>query len=268
MNENPPESLPRKGLRAKLVPAILLVVLLLIGVMLLLPSIDATRNRPPNPCRSAIKAIGIAMHRYYSQYGCLPPAYVADKDGRPVHSWRVLILPFLEGEALYDRYRFDEPWDSPHNLALARDVPKGMNPNYPMYHCPSDRDSNIWDTSYVMVVGPRTISDGPTSTDLMKMPDGSSNTILVAEMSDSGVHWMEPQDLKFDEMSFKVDDPDKRGIRSRHRGYVNGYVNVVFCDVAIGTIHEDIDPGLLKGLLTRNGGEDVSEFFNPTDRRH
>ena len=53
-----------------------------------------------------------------SEYGVLPPAYVADASGRPMHSWRVLILPFLDQQSLYNQYDFREPWDGPHNIKL------------------------------------------------------------------------------------------------------------------------------------------------------
>jgi hypothetical protein len=234
---------------------------LVLYALLFLPPVSAVRKAPQHPCRTSLRSIGIAMLNYEQKYGCFPPAYVADKEGRPMHSWRVLLLPFLGAEALYDRYRFDEPWNSPHNLALAGGVPHGRDEDYPIYHCPNDRDSDKFDTTYVMVVGPRTISDGPTSTSEKDFTDGITNTIMIVEMSDSGIHWMEPRDLKFDEMSFKINDPDGRGIRSKHPGCVN----VESCDGCTHTVLQNIDPKLLKGLLTRNGGEDVSEFLNPRD---
>src|SRR5688500_8670454 len=57
--------------------------------------------------------LGIALHSYHDEYGSFPPAYVADANGKPMHSWRVLILPFIEEQALYQRYRFNEPWNGP-----------------------------------------------------------------------------------------------------------------------------------------------------------
>jgi hypothetical protein len=233
--------------------AIVLGVCLVIA-WLLLPATRSGESPTRARCASSLQAIATAMYHYHDHYGCFPPAYVADADGRPMHSWRVLLLPFLDGQALYDRYRFDEPWDSPHNLALARDVPRGENRSYSIYHCATDRDSDKWDTSYVMVVGPQTISDGPNSITYNDFPDGASTTIIVAEMSDSGISWMEPRDLKFDEMSFKINDPDRVGIRSKH----SGVVMVATGDGSVHTIPADIDPKILKALLTRNGGEQVT----------
>lgn len=61
----------------------------------------------------------MAVANYRSTFGGYPPAYIADCDGRPMHSWRVLILPFLEQQNLYAAYHFDEPWDGPNNRKLA-----------------------------------------------------------------------------------------------------------------------------------------------------
>ena len=58
------------------------------------------------------------MQTYRDTYKVFPPAFIADADGKPMHSWRVLLLPYLEQQVFYMRYRFDEPWDSPHNRSL------------------------------------------------------------------------------------------------------------------------------------------------------
>ena len=114
----------------------------------------------------------------------------------------VLVVPYFCDSRLKE-YRFDEPWDSPHNQSLC--------PEYPTYRCPCDRDSSVSDTSYVMVVGPQTISDGPTPTTRKGITDGPSDTIMIVEMCDSGIHWMEPRDLSFDEMTFKINDRERPG---------------------------------------------------------
>ena len=70
-------------------------------------------------CSNNLRQIAIALTNYSSVHGCLPPAYIPDKNGKPKHSWRVLILPFVEQKALYKRYNFDEPWNGPNNRKLA-----------------------------------------------------------------------------------------------------------------------------------------------------
>jgi Protein of unknown function (DUF1559) len=74
------------------------------------------------------RQIGLALHRFNETYDRLPPAVLYDKQGKPLHSWRVLVLPFLGEEALYDEFRLEEPWDSPHNSALIARMPKFYKP--------------------------------------------------------------------------------------------------------------------------------------------
>lgn len=208
-------------------------------------------------CIGQFKVMTIGVLNYEAQKGRFPPAYLADKQGRPAHSWRVLLLPYVGAQDVLDRYRLEEPWNSPHNRSLAQGAPSGMTFFYPLYHCPSDRQSSKWDTSYLMIVGPRTISAGPTSTRMKDITDGASNTILVAEMCESGIHWMEPRDLRVDEMSFKINDPDYIGIASRHPG--RAYVGVA--DGSVRSLPDNADPRLVEGATTINGREDVSALW-------
>jgi hypothetical protein len=85
-------------------------------------------------CRNNIKQILWALHSYHEKHGHFPPAYVADKDGRPMHSWRVLILPYLDHDDVYKKYRMDEPWDGPNNRKLW-DIRMGE------YECPEQPDT-------------------------------------------------------------------------------------------------------------------------------
>src|SRR5579872_1042254 len=76
-----------------------------------LPAIQAAREAARRAqCANNLKMIGLALAQYESQYGRFPPAYIADADGKPMHSWRVLILPYLDEESLYSEYDFSEPW--------------------------------------------------------------------------------------------------------------------------------------------------------------
>jgi hypothetical protein len=234
-------------------------VLVVVGAALLLwPAVrDAREAARRASCIGQMKFFGLGMLNYHDAHGCFPPAYFADAEGRPAHSWRVVLLPEQEETALYERYRFDEAWNSPHNRALADGLPIGMSGVVPWYHCPTDRDSDWLDTSFVIVVGPATFSPGPTGRRLADFTDGSSHTIAIAEMAESGIPWMEPRDLDFDHMSFHVNDWSRPSIRSRHPGIANA----MFGDASVRSIHEDIDPEVLKGLLTADGGEPVGEFF-------
>ena len=86
-------------------------------------------------CQNNLKQIGLALQNYLSSEGSFPPAYVVDSAGRPVHSWRVLLLPYFDGreadvvrnKLLYEAYRFDEPWDGPTTRVSSRKFPQCMN---------------------------------------------------------------------------------------------------------------------------------------------
>src|SRR5262245_36536395 len=66
-------------------------------------------------CANNLKQIGVALHSYHDKYGSLPPAYTVDASGKRLHSWRTLILPFLEGDDLYQKIDLTKPWDDPAN---------------------------------------------------------------------------------------------------------------------------------------------------------
>ena len=96
----------------------------------------------------------LALHNYHSEYNALPPAYVADANGKPMHSWRVLILPYMEQSALYNRYKFNEPWNGPNNITLLNSMPS-------IFACPSRFSNPTNLTSYVAVTGPGTMFPAP-----------------------------------------------------------------------------------------------------------
>src|SRR3954453_12973827 len=112
------------------------------------------------------------MHSYESHHGSLPPPAVHDKDGRPLLSWRVLILPYVEQDELYKRFRLDEPWDSPHNRALLPEMPR----TYTAYN--GSKPPTPHSTYYQAFVGKGTAFEGPRGMRLKEdFPDGTSQTL-------------------------------------------------------------------------------------------
>ena len=107
-------------------------------------------------CDVQMNQLLLALQSYENANGHLPPAYVVGPDGKPWHSWRVLILPYLGYEEVYKRYRFDEPWDGPNNRRLADQI---LFEQY--FQCPSGRDlGKTQHTNYVVVVGAGTAFPG------------------------------------------------------------------------------------------------------------
>lgn len=158
----------------------------------------------------------LEMLNYHDKYHRLPPAYIADEHGRPMHSWRILLLETSrdpDAVAIYKAYRFDEPWDGPHNRLLADKMPR-------FYACHSDvrrrgepRPNGL--SNYVLVTGPGTLFPGKESASLDDIKDIHRDTILVAETL-PGVPWLKPQDLEVDRMSFRINDPARPSISSAH----------------------------------------------------
>ncbi len=222
--------------------------LLLLGT-LLLPAFQTVGPRRGRQCANNLKQIGLALHNYHDVYGCFPPAYVADENGRPMHSWRVLILPFLDRIDLYLQYRFDEPWDGASNRKLA-DVAVAV------FNCPKDQATWSPMTSYVAVVGPDAAWPGSVPAKLGDITDGTSNTIPVVEVANSGIHWMEPRDLHVIQMARGINPKSGQGISSVHPGGAQ----VCLPDGSVWFLRETIRPEDLHALLTIAGGEPVPEY--------
>jgi hypothetical protein len=216
---------------------------------LLVPTINFPRTPSHRSyCSNNLQQIAIALHNYHDTYGSLPPAYIADESGRPMHSWRVLILPFLEEKALYDQYRFDEPWDGPNNRQLEAYMPR-------IFRCPSDPgakpDSTL--TSYLAVVGPGTAWPGEKSRTFRDIKDGTSQTLLVVESHNSGIHWMEPRDLHTGQMAREINPTHGQGICSCHPECAG----VAFVDTSVRFLEaKEVSHTALDALLTIAGDED------------
>jgi len=194
--------------------------------------------------QSHLNQLQLALHNYHAMHGCFPPAYLTDTKGAPVHSWRVLILPFIEQKSLYDAYRFDEPWNGPNNVTLADRMPE-------IFHMPSEPASTAM-TNIVAIVGPGTAFPGSKSTRIKDFADGLDNTILLTEIAASDIPWLEPRDLRVEEMSFTVNDQRKPSVSSsRRRGPY-----VVFADsIHAYQVSPSLRPEALEALTTIAGGE-------------
>ena len=200
-------------------------------------------------CTNHLKQIALALHNYHDHYGCFPPAYIADENGKPMHSWRVLLLPYLEEEDLYKAYDFNEPWDGPNNRKLLDRCPT-------IFRCPSERNGRerpSSETSYLAVIGPHTMWPGQQCVKFDDVPDGFSHTIMVVEAADSGIHWLEPRDLHVLQMNPAVNPEHGQGISSKH----TGRANVALVDGAVWILPDTATTENIKALLTRDGGEKV-----------
>lgn len=192
-------------------------------------------------CVTNLKAITLAMHIYSEVHGAFPPAYSKGPDGKPLLSWRVLILPHLEQKALYDEFHKDEPWDSEHNKTLISRMPS-------VYTCPSGSrtPAKAGKTSYLTPRGPATIFPGTEAVKLQDVTDGTSNTLFVVDASDAAaVTWTMPDDWDI------AVEPKAQSLFGHHPGGTN----VGVADGSVRFLKETITPKVLHDLMTRNGGE-------------
>jgi prepilin-type processing-associated H-X9-DG protein len=224
-----------------IVAALMLVVFVVCGgilAALLLPAVQAAREAARRmECTNNLKQIALAMHNYHNMYGSFPPAYVADENGKPMHSWRVLLLPHLEQQGLYSRYDMSKPWDSPENQAVVQQAVH-------VYCCPSDSGGpTSQTTNYMVITGKGTLFEDDKSVKIQEIKDGTFDTILVVEVTGSGVHWAEPKDLSVDELS--LPSGSGKSPSSRHPG---GF-SAAFGDGSVRFLTSDTPSSQLRAMV-------------------
>lgn len=187
-----------------------------------------------------LKQIALAMHNYHDANNGFPPAAVCDKNGKPILSWRVLVLPYIEQDNLYKQFKLDEPWDSENNKKLIAKMPR-------TYLLPNGAKAT--ETNYRVFVGNGAAFDYLKGGKLQDIADGTSNTIMVVTAKDS-VIWTKPDELEF--------DPDKD--MTKLLGYFHGSACVVgFCDGSVRSFSKSLGRKSLNAYITKNGGEVVPE---------
>jgi hypothetical protein len=136
-----------------------------------------------------LKFIALALHNFTSKNGGRLPAAAIRKDGKPLLSWRVAILPYLEQFRLYEKFRLNERWDSPHNLALLSEIPDVFAPVI-------GRDRMPHATFYQAIVGPGTLFDGEEGARISDSVYLASPTLMVVEGA-RPVPWTRPEDMAY-----------------------------------------------------------------------
>jgi prepilin-type processing-associated H-X9-DG protein len=213
-------------------------------VALLLPAVQAAREAARRTeDANNLKQLGLALLNYEDSHKRLPARAIFDKQGKPLLSWRVQILPYLEENELYQEFHLDEPWDSEHNKALIEKMPLAYK------HPEFDRPGM---TLYQAVVGKGCVFDGNEGMRLASISDGTSKTIMVVEAAPSkAVPWTKPDDWELDE---------NNPVKNLGGLMPGGIFNVLFVDCHVEGLTDTIDPRVFKSMLTRNGGEPIPNF--------
>ncbi|MBV9123911.1 MAG: DUF1559 domain-containing protein, partial [Planctomycetes bacterium] len=171
---------------------------------------------------------------------------------RPLLSWRVALLPYLEEQTLYSQFHLDEPWDSPHNRPLLENMPK-------VYRNLGDAPTDPHSTFYQVFVGKGTPFEDPKGLTLgaIDRADGTSNTLLVVEAGQA-VPWTQPMDLPY---AADQPLPPLGGIfKERFRFSKSSqakYFRLLMVDASGRIFPKDGDERTLRALITWNGGEKV-----------
>lgn len=223
-------------------------------------------QRPYDRSAQSLKQVGLAMHMFHDTYLTLPPAVIMGPDGKPWHSWRVLVLPFLEEEELFKQYRFDEPWDGPNNKKLLSKIPS-------VYRA-SENDDGKGMTSILLLKGKETLflpegismdakDASPASLLAMReagvtfrdVTDGLSTTIIGGIASaDREVPWTKPDDFDLDDAMPLVGK--KEGFAEFMLGNQPAALLLMGHGLVVGMSANDVGKWL-KPSSTRGGDEDV-----------
>ena len=215
---------------------------------LLLPAVQAARQAARRVQSSNnLKQVALALIAYHETHRNFPEAFTKNDDGRPLLSWRVAILPYLEETALERRFHQDEAWDGPDNKPLV-----DLCPDF--YKAPGDGMNPGNQTNILGIVDADTVlaADGPVN--IADIRDGTSNTIVAVELAGADIAWSEPRDITIDEFLAAMQrGPDEPGL---HPVYAGG-VQCMFADGSVHFVPTDTDPETLRALCTRSGGEPI-----------
>jgi prepilin-type processing-associated H-X9-DG protein len=215
-------------------------------------------------CGNNLHQIGLALHFYHNAKGSFPPVSVSDKDGKPMHSWRLLILPYMDGAPAHEQYDFAQPWDGPKNKKL-------VTPSRE-YTCLCDDTRANATTSYVALTAP----NSPWGRSWSATPGKDKNPAMVVEVANSGICWMEPRDLSLHQACAGLNPKSGIGISSKHvlpgeffRHDAFAGAHVLFADGSVRFVPAGCPPDLLKGVLAGDPEriQDLDMFQATIERR-
>ncbi len=239
-----------------LVLVVVCIVLIGTTIFILWPSLEGLKKRrDKQACMYNLQQIAQALNAYAADHGTYPPPTVYGPAGKPLYSWRVLVLPYLGEEVLYKRFRLKEPWDSQQNAALTPLCPK-------VFVSPGT-DTGTWiaESSYVLVTGKGTLFPPTGPLGPGDISDGAKRTLLVVESGSVGKTWAEPCDIDFSKFTGQIGGQalgTMNGNPTSIGGTHDGGAAVVFADGVPGWLPEDVSRQAVNAMVSPRGGEPVN----------
>lgn len=235
---------------------VLTVLLCLIAAVIRFggPSVSRLADaRLQNASMKNLEKIASALNAYAVDHGTYPPAALRDDSGRALHSWRVLILPYLGEQETYDQFDLSQPWDSDTNLQASVIMPN-------VYQHPADNSPSQGTSGYYLITGPNTLfpPTGPLAPD--QIEDKSSQTILVIAgkppLQTALGGWAEPVDLDYSKMNGIINGT--AGIEAG--GYLKSGVTMATVDGRSHFLKTELPATTFNALVTPNGNEPLADY--------
>jgi type II secretory pathway pseudopilin PulG len=231
--------------------SVLFVVLAIAGVCVLLcgglaaalvlPAVQSARGAARKAqSMNNLKQIALALHNYESVHRTFPPAVVTDADGKPLYSGRVLLLPFLEQDGLYQQFDKSKAWDSPENLPISMRM-------VPTFIDPASKRTEPNRSDYVFVTGTGTIFDGKQAVPITAITDGTSNTLMLIETSTGPANWAAPQEWNADSGQLPAGNHPR-------------VILAAFADGSVRQLEPSKVQSFIKQLTVRNDGQAIPNF--------
>ncbi len=226
--------------------AVFILVVLMCGYRLVTYVIESREAINRTACKGHLKHIVLALHNYETVYGELPPAYTVDENGKPLHSWRTLILPYVDQNELYNSIDLSKPWNDPANQ-------KAYHTEISTYYCPSIQARLAPGlTTYQAIVGPDAALQPVKSHKFSDILDGTTNTAIVIDVNlENAVHWMSPVD--HGEEFMMTFEPKSQ--LQHDRG-----TNTLFADGMIRFLSTKMSANTRKALIDIDNGTMCDEF--------
>lgn len=201
--------------------------------------------------RSHLEYIGIALAEYHDAFRTLPIGATRNAEGRMLHGWQVMLLPFLEERRLFEAINHAQPWDDRANhTAATRRIDYYVNT-----WIQEDTDSS--GRSFSHYAGNSHVFDRAVPLSFAEMTDGRSKTILAGEIAENLRPWIQPGNWRDPALGINR-SPMGFGCTWKSKG-----AQFLFADGKTAFLSESIDPRVLQALATPAASDDAPETHTP-----